>query len=336
MDNFWLNKKVLVTGATGLVGSWLIKTLTAYSPAIVVAFIRDWNPQSELISSGLVNKIQVVNGNLQSLDCLERAINKYEIDTVFHLGAQTIVNNALRDPLETFESNIRGTYHLLEACRKHASLVKRIVIASSDKAYGSSEILPYTEEMPPLGVHPYDVSKSCGDLIARAYFQTYKLPIAIARCANIYGGGDLNWSRIIPGTIKNLLEDKPPHIRSDGKTVREYIFVKDVVAAYLTLAIQLDSPKVQGEAFNFGPNQPLSTLDIVQLLSCLLNRPKVEPTIQNIVKNEIQKQYLNAYKAEKILGWKPIYGLKEGLAETITWYENHLLSNTRHTQTTGT
>lgn len=322
-ENFWTNKKVLVTGATGLVGTWLVKLLLA-KKCHVVALVRDWNPQSALLRSDEINLLHVVTGELQSYATVERAINEYEIDTVFHLGAQTIVGAAFRSPLETFESNIRGSYMLLEACRQHASLVKRIVIASSDKAYGVSLQLPYTEDMPPLGRHPYDVSKSCTDLIAQTYFHTYQLPIVIARCGNIYGGADLNWSRIIPGTIKNLLADKRPLIRSDGSMTRDYIYVQDVVQAYLVLAESLHITKVRGEAFNFGPNQPCSVLSMVEKICHLMNRSELTPIILNQVKAEIPHQYLCASKAQKYLNWTMQYSLEEGLKETINWYENYL------------
>lgn len=320
---FWKDRRVLVTGATGLVGSWLVKELIEQN-AYVVGLIRDWNPQSELFQSGAIHKIHCVTGELQSYQCLERAINEHEVDTVFHLGAQAIVGSALRSPLETFESNIRGTYNLLEACRQHSHLVKRIVIASSDKAYGSSDSLPYKEEMPPLGQHPYDVSKSCADLIAQAYAKTYQLPIAIARCGNIYGGGDLNWSRIIPGTIKSLCEKNRPIIRSDGTMTRDYLYVKDVVGAYLLLAEHVHHSSVKGEAFNFGPTKPYSVLEIVDLLRVLMSCQDLEPLVLNQVNLEIPHQYLCSQKARSILHWNPQFSLQEGLMETIAWYEKYL------------
>ena len=271
MEKFWKEKRVLITGATGLVGSWLTKRLIDEN-SYVVALVRDSDPQSEFFKSESFKKTTIVQGELENYSSVERAINEHEIDTVFHLGAQTIVGTALRNPLSPFESNIRGSYNLLEACRRHPSLVKRIVVASSDKAYGSSDVLPYTEEMPLCGKHPYDVSKSCTDLLAFSYHHTYGSPIAVARCGNIFGGGDLNWSRIIPGTIRSFHLNESPVIRSDGTFTRDYVFVDDVIDAYLMLAQNVHRENVQGQAFNFGPNAPSSVLEIVKLLQKLVTQ----------------------------------------------------------------
>lgn len=325
MSNLWNTKRILVTGATGLVGSWLIKTLLE-KKAYIVAFVRHNDPQSEFFRAGLFQRVAVANGVLEDYSAIEGAINKHEIDTVFHLGAQTIVGSALRSPLATLETNVRGTYHLLEACRIHKSLVKSIVIASSDKAYGSSPTLPYTENHPLVGKHPYDVSKSCTDLIAQMYHHTYDLPLAIARCGNIFGGGDLNWSRIVPGTIKSLYLDQNPEIRSDGKATRDYIYVKDVVNAYLSLATHIDKEQVQGQAFNFGVNKPYSVLEIVDALQALMNKQHLLPKILQTAQSEIKHQTLSSDKAEKVLGWKATFDLKTALTETLEWYENYLSS----------
>ncbi len=321
----WKGRRVLVTGATGLVGSWLVKVLVG-AEAQVTALVRDWDPQSELLRSGTVNKISIVNGVLEDFYCVERAINEHEVDTVFHLGAQTIVGTANRSPLPTFEANIRGTYNLLEACRRHPT-VTRIVIASSDKAYGTGTTLPYTEEMPPLGQHPYDVSKSCADLISQAYHHTYGLPVIIARCGNIYGGGDLNWNRIIPGTIRSLHQGESPIIRSDGKFTRDYIYVQDAVQAYMTMAQALESKELSGHAFNFGPSQPLSVIEVVKTLCRLMDREDILPVILDEAKSEIRDQYLDSSKAQKLLGWSPQYTLEEGLKETIAWYLQYFAAN---------
>jgi len=323
MDNFWNNKHVLVTGATGLVGYWLVKALIEKNARVIV-LIRDIDPQSELYRTNLVNKTTVVTGALEDYFAIERAINEYEVDTVFHLGAQTIVGTALRNPLPTFEANIRGSYNLLEACRQHKSLVKRIVIASSDKAYGSSPQLPYTEDMPLQGEHPYDVSKSCTDLLATSYARTYELPVTIARCGNIFGGGDLNWSRIVPGTIRNLLQEMPPDIRSNGLFTRDYIYIQDVVHAYLTLAKESHKEEIRGHGFNFGPNRPYNVLEVVNAIQLLMNKKSLQPRILNQAKAEIKDQTLCSKKAGKLLGWKPIYTLEQGLQDTIKWYQEYL------------
>lgn len=323
MTPFFKNKRIFVTGATGLVGSWLTRTLVDLG-AYTVVLIRDLDPQSELVRSGMIKRVSVVNGSLEDFASLERAINEHEIDTVFHLGAQTIVGTALRNPLPTFEANIRGTYNLMEACRVHSGLVKRVLVASSDKAYGDSDILPYTEEMPPLGRHPYDVSKSCTDLICQTYFHTYALPIVIARCGNIFGGGDLNWSRIIPGTIRSLLAGDAPIVRSDGTLTRDYVYVQDAVSAYLRMAEQAERPDVCGEVFNFGPDQPRSVLQVIQTLSEILGRTDLQPVVENRAKAEIRAQYLDAGKARRILGWEQTYSFEHGLQETVDWYRRYL------------
>lgn len=316
----WSDRRVFITGATGLIGSWLVRELVGQG-AYVVVLVRDWDPQSELIRSGTIHRTHVVHGRLEDYATLERAINEHEVDTVFHLGAQTIVGTALRSPLPTFEANIRGTYNLLEACRVHAKLVQRIVVASSDKAYGEVATLPYTEDMPPLGRHPYDVSKSCADLLAQAYYQTYGTPVVVARCGNIFGGGDLNWSRIVPGTIRSLHFGQRPVIRSDGRYTRDYLYVMDAVAAYLAMAEAIDGPGVAGEAFNFGPERPQTVLEIVDALRKLMGREDLEPMILDEAKAEIRDQYLCSEKAQRLLGWRPVYDLEMGLRLTVDWYE---------------
>jgi CDP-glucose 4,6-dehydratase len=320
---FWGGRSVLVTGATGLVGSALVPRLIA-SGARVTAFVRDWDPQSELIRSGTVASCRVVSGRLESADDVERAIVEQEVDTVFHLGAQTLVETGLRSPLATFESNIRGSYNLFEACRRQRDLVRRIVVASSDKAYGELEGEAYTEEMPPLGRHPYDVSKSCTDLLGRCYAETYSLPLAIARCGNLFGPGDLNWSRIVPGTIRSALTGTAPVIRSDGKFRRDYLHVADAVSAYVLLAERLESPEVTGEAFNFGPARSSTVLEVAEAILRATNRTDLVPVVQNRAKAEIRNQHLDSTKARRVLGWEPARTLEQGLDETIPWYRAHL------------
>jgi CDP-glucose 4,6-dehydratase len=316
----WSERRVFVTGATGIVGSWLVKRLLAQG-ASVVALVRDADPQSELLRSGDIARTSVVNGCLEDYGALERAINEHEVDTVFHLGAQPIVTTAHRNPLPTFEANIRGSYNLLEACRVHRSLVARVVVASSDKAYGDAAVLPYTEDMPANGRHPYDVSKSCTDLLAMTYATTYDLPVAIARCGNIYGGGDLNWSRIVPGTIRSLSLGQRPIIRSNGLYTRDYIYVQDVVDAYMALAAQCPDPGVRGEAFNFSPAARLTVLEIARTIQRLMNRPDLEPQVLDQAQGEIRDQYLDSSKAKARLGWTAACSLEAGLTDTIAWYQ---------------
>src|SRR5258705_5690762 len=247
---FWRDRPVLVTGATGLVGSWLVKRLIAIG-ADVVCLVRDWVPRSELVTTTLIEQVGVVRGDVRNQKTLERALGEYEVATVFHLAAQTTVGVANRNPISTLDTNIRGTWALLEACRRSPT-VQQIVLASSDKAYGDQDVLPYTEAAPLQGRHPYDVSKSCADLIGQMYATTYQSPVAITRCGNFYGGGDLNWNRIVPGTIRSVLRGERPIIRSDGQYVRDYFYVEDGAAAYMLLAEQLAlHPELRGHAFNF-------------------------------------------------------------------------------------
>lgn len=320
--SFWQNRPVLVTGATGLVGSWLLRRLFE-SGADIVCMVRDWVPQSEAVTSGLLEKVRVVRGDIRDQACLERTLGEYEIETVFHLAAQTIVNVANRNPISTFESNIQGTWTLLEACR-HCPPVKQIIIASSDKAYGDNDQLPYHEDMPLQGCHPYDVSKSCADLIARCYATSYGLPVAVTRCGNFYGGGDLNWNRLVPGTIRSVLFGQNPVLRSDGSFIRDYLYVEDGAAAYILLAERLaESPELRGEAFNFSNETQITALDLVQKILALMNESRLKPDIRNEANNEIRHQYLSAAKAQEKLGWRPLFELDEGLEKTIQWYKEY-------------
>lgn len=332
LKDTWRGRTAFVTGATGLVGSALVADLLE-AGARVVALVRDHDPQSELIRGGLLARCSVVNGRVEDFWTLERAINEYEADTVFHLAAQPLVGVADRLPLPTFEANVRGTYNLLEAARVHAGLVRAIVVASSDKAYGEQAVLPYDEDMPLLGRHPYEVSKSCADLLAQSYHHAYGLPIAIARCGNIYGAGDLNWSRIVPGTIAAFLRGERPIIRSDGSYVRDYIYVNDVSRAYMRVAEALSDPSIAGEAFNFSDESPLNVLQIVEALQRVMNCAHIAPDIRASASGEIHSQYLSAAKARRLLDWKPQWTLDRGLAATVAWYRTFLASPDRQVTT---
>ena len=325
MKSNWKDKNVFITGATGLVGSWLTKFLVDEG-ANVVVLVRDIVPKSILWSSSdefdyIKDSLTIVNGELEDYLLLERALNEYEIEIVFHLGAQTIVGIANRNPLSTFESNVRGTYNLLEACRR-SPLIKAVVIASSDKAYGEQEQLPYDETAPLQGTHPYDVSKSCADLIAYTYYNTFKLPVCVTRCGNFYGPGDLNFNRIIPGTIRSLLDNESPIIRSDGKFIRDYFYVKDGALAYMLLAEKMIADtSTYGEAYNFSNETQATVLELVDKIIGLMEID-VEPTILNQAQHEIRNQYLSAKKAKEQLGWGAKYTLDSSLKETIEWYGN--------------
>jgi len=316
----WKNRNVLVTGCTGFLGSYIAKKLLSMG-SNVTGLVRDYVPHSNLYCKDSM-EINIVSGCLEDLKVIERAICEYEIDTVFHLAAQAIVGIANRNPISTFEANIKGTWNVLEACRRSPT-VKNIVIASSDKAYGDQEELPYNENMPLKGSHPYDVSKSCTDLISQAYYKTYGLPVCITRCGNLYGGGDLNFNRIIPQTIKSVIQGEAPKIRSDGSFVRDYLYVEDGVSGYITLAENMEKMKLYGEAFNFSNEIQLTVLELVKKILIIMESD-LEPVILNQGSNEIKRQYLTAEKSRKILGWKHEFGIDEGLKKTVEWYRNYL------------
>jgi len=318
-DNFWNERRVLITGGAGFLGAWIIKKLVE-KDAHVTALIRDHDKNSNLYIMGLHNKINIVWGKLEDYPLILRALNEHETETIFHIAAQAIVTTALRIPLQTFESNIRGTYNILEAVR-HSEMVKRTIIASSDKAYGTHNKLPYSEEAQLIGEFPYDVSKSCADLIAQSYFKTYGLPIGITRCGNFYGGGDLNFDRIVPGTIKSLIFNKNPIIRSDGTFLRDYFYIEDAANAYITLAENLDRKDIVGQAFNFGTGKSTSVLDIVNKIIQISGKTHLKPIILNTVKSEIKEQYLDCSKAKGLLNWTVKSDLEKNLKKTYQWYE---------------
>lgn len=317
--DFWNDKNVFITGCTGFLGSYLAKELVN-SGANVTGLVRDRIPRSNLYDGEEYKKINFVYGELEDEALLERAFGEYEIDTVFHVGAQAIVGVANRNPLATFETNVRGTWNVLEAARR-SPLIKRVIVASSDKAYGDQEVLPYHEDMPLKGRHPYDVSKSCADLISQAYHKTYGLPVCITRCGNLFGGGDLNFNRIIPQTIRSVLKNEPPVIRSDGTFIRDYFYVEDAVKAYMLLAEKMEELNLQGEAFNFSNEIQLTVLDLVNMILHLMESD-LKPVILNQGTNEIRHQYLSAQKAREVLDWAPAYTIEQGLKKTIEWYRN--------------
>lgn len=322
MTLFWRDRPTLVTGGTGLVGGWLTQRLVE-DGASVVCLVRDWVPRSTLLAGDLLKEVTIVRGDVRDQAILERLLGEYEIDTVLHLAAQTIVPIANRNPVSTFESNIGGTWSLLEACRRSPA-VRQVVYASSDKAYGECDDLPYDETTPLRGSHPYDVSKSCGDLIAQSYAKTYGLPVAITRCGNFYGGGDLNWNRIVPGTIRSVLRGERPVIRSDGTLIRDYFYVEDGAAAYMLLAERLASdPALHGAAFNFSNELQLTVRDMVERILGLMGA-KSGFEIRDEATNEIPHQYLSAKRAREQLGWQPLFSLDDGLRRTVAWYERFM------------
>ena len=319
-NSHWHDRPVFVTGATGLLGGWLVRRLVEEG-ASVTALVRDWVPQSTLLTADWLKKVTIVRGDVRDQVVLERSLGEYEIDTVFHLAAQTIVGVANRNPVSTLDTNIRGTWALLEAARR-SPLTKAVIIASSDKAYGDHEELPYDEDAALQGEHPYDVSKSCADLIAKMYAVTFGVPVAVTRCGNFYGGGDLNWNRLIPGTIRSALKNERPVIRSDGTLIRDYFYVEDGAAAYMQLAQALHArPELRGEAFNFSNELQV---DVLTLAKKILERMKspLEPDVRAEARSEIQHQWLSAAKARRMLGWAPQFTLDEGLERTIAWYRD--------------
>ncbi len=321
LNGFWQYRNVLVTGCTGFLGGWVVQELLARG-AKPVGLVRDWVPRSRTLTEDLLSRVVVVRGTLEDQSLLERALNEYEIDTVLHLAAQAVVSTANRNPVSTFESNIRGTWTLLEACRR-VGTVKGIVVASSDKAYGAQARLPYAEDSPLMGRFPYDVSKSCADLLAQSYAATYGLPVAVTRCGNFFGGGDLNFSRIVPGTILSVLRNEPPVIRSDGTPTRDYLYVRDGALAYLLLAEAIRQRAIAGEAFNFSYELPLTAGEMVDRILALMGRTDLKPVIRDEATNEIPHQYLSSRRAREVLEWQPAFGLDQGLKDTIAWYRQY-------------
>lgn len=321
-DLDWRDRPVLVTGATGLLGGWLVEDLLRRG-ALVVCLIRDRVPFSRLVADGMAQRVVTVHGDIVDQARVERVLGEYEIRTVFHLAAQTIVTIANRNPVSTFESNIAGTWSVLEACRR-SPRVSEIVVASSDKAYGDQEVLPYSEDMPLQGRHPYDVSKSCADLLAQSYAHAWDLPVAITRCGNFYGGGDLNFNRLVPGVIRDIIDGRRPVIRSDGRFVRDYLYAEDGASAYIhTAAALADDPRIAGRPFNFSVETPLTVLEMVDRLLAAMGSD-LEPDVRNEANNEIRAQFLDATRARTELGWAPAVGLDEGIARTVRWYRDHL------------
>ncbi len=313
---FWSSKRVFVTGSSGFLGSWVVEELRALG-ATTIGLVRDRTPQTILPDV-------TVHGALEDYEVILRAINEHEADTVLHLAAQPLVGTATRQPRSTFEANIRGTWHVLDACRELGRRVKRIVVASTDKAYGEAERLPYDETMPLNGRHPYDASKSCTDILAQTYHHTYGLPVCITRAGNFFGGRDLNFDRIVPGTIRWALRGERPILRSDGSMIRDYVYVRDIVSAYLLLAERMDDPALHGHAFNFSNEQPLSVLAVVERILALMGRADLAPIILGEATNEIPRQFLASGKARAMLGWQPRWALDDALNETIAWYRGWL------------
>ncbi|QPJ61565.1 MAG: NAD-dependent epimerase/dehydratase family protein [Candidatus Nitronauta litoralis] len=319
--SFWEGRKVLVTGCTGFLGWWLTSELVRHK-AEVTGLVRDLTPQAPFFAKGMDKKINMVRGTIEDYDTVERAINEYEIDTVFHLAAQAIVGVANRNPMSTFEANIKGTWIVMEACRQN-KLVSRVVVASSDKAYGNHEVLPYNEDFALQGSHPYDVSKSCADLIALTYHNTYGTPVCVTRCGNLFGPGDMNFNRIIPGTMQSIMKNQNPVIRSDGSPMRDYVFVLDIARAYMMLAEHMDDKSIHGTAFNFGTGEPVSVLELTEKILKVAGREDLKPDVQNSAHGEILHQYLSSTKAREVLGWEPAASLSDRLQETFDWYREN-------------
>jgi CDP-glucose 4,6-dehydratase len=315
-------RSVFITGAYGLLGGWLTKALLDQG-AHVTVLKRDSVAASALSLEGTERRVNVVHGDICDPPLIQRALNEYEVDTVFHLAAQTIVGVANKAPLSTFETNIRGTWILLEACR-HGG-VRRAIVAASDKVYGAHDDLPYRESYPFQPHYPYEVSKAAADMLARSYWHTFALPVAVTRCANLYGGGDLNFSRLVPEAVLATLEARRPVIRSDGTPQRDFLYIEDAVAAYLAICDLLDAGQGAGEAFNAGGDRPHSVLEIVELI-CALSGTGVRPDIRGsgTPTGEISRQWVDSRKLRAASGWRPQIGLEDGLRRTLAWYQEHI------------
>jgi len=326
VKNFWLDRPVMVTGASGFLGGWMVRYLLE-AGADLICPVRDWVPGSQLISEKFTERVNLVRGDITDQVLMERALGEYEVGTVFHLAAQTIVSIANRNPVSTFDSNIRGTWSLLEACRRSPG-VEQVVIASSDKAYGEQDVLPYHEELPLKAIFPYDVSKACSDLLAQSYAKTSGLPVVITRCGNFFGGGDLNWNRIVPGTVRSVLRGQRPVIRSDGQYIRDYFYIEDGASAYMLLAEKLaEQSFLTGEAFNFSNEIQLTVLQMVEMILKVMNSD-LEPVVLNETAYEIKQQYLSADKARRLLQWEPLFSIEEALRKTVEWYKGYLKNET--------
>lgn len=322
-DTYWVGRRVLITGGTGFVGSWLTKALVN-AGSLVTIMVHDLHPSmSSMEIPGAGEKVQnIIVSDIRNQSDIKHAIRHYEVDTCFHLAAQAIVSRAMQSPDITYDVNVRGTVNVLEACRS-CETVDQIVVASSDKAYGEPLFVPITELHPLLGSFTYDASKACADMISRAYHNSYSLPVAVARCSNIYGGGDTNFSRIVPGTIMSVLLGKRPMVRSDGRAVRDYMYISDAVSAYLLLCKNVQRAEVKGEAFNFGTSRPVTVLEIVTLIAKLTGGKGIQPIVSNSDEWYIKSQYLSTNKAAKVLGWTPQIVLEKGLLKTISWYRRN-------------
>lgn len=321
---FWKGKNVLITGYEGFLGSNLTKQMISCDANIVGLDIKT-SRKDTVLKKEDYQKINVIKGNVTNLSLLKFILSKHKPEIIFHLAAEAIVGKSLHDPLATFKSNIEGTWNILEVCRNFPN-VKAIIVASSDKAYGSHKKLPYKEDTPLIGNHPYDVSKSCADLLAYTYFHTYGVPVAVTRCGNIFGPGDFNFSRIVPDTIRCALAGKPIPIRSDGKFTRDYVYVDDIVSGYLLLAEQLQKKNLSGQSFNFSDENPITVIELIKKIFQISNK-KLNYKILNEAKYEIKHQYLASGKAKKILGWKSKCTLEEGLKKTIEWYKIYMEVN---------
>lgn len=321
-NNYWQDRKVLITGYEGFIGSWLVKFLLSFGAKIWGLDIKTHRKQT-ILSDKELNKVNIIKGNVENFPLVSKIIKESKIEFIFHLAAKSLVGDCLKKPIKAFSTNIKGTWNILEASR-NSNTIEVVIIASSDKAYGIQNRLPYREESPLVGSHPYDVSKSCADLLAYAYFHTYNLPVCVTRCGNVFGPGDFNFSRIVPDIIRSIIKDRTLIIRSDGKFTRDYIYVKDVVTGYLTLAQKMQRLRLFGEAFNFSNEKPISVLNLVKIIAEFNGQGKANYEITNKAKYEIKHQYLSAKKARQILKWSPQYNLEEGLKETIKWYKDFL------------
>jgi CDP-glucose 4,6-dehydratase len=319
---FWDGRSVFVTGCSGFLGGWLARALLDHG-ARVSGLVRGAAAARPLYADGLADRVSTVTGSIGDLTLLCDALAEHDVEVVFHLAAQAITSAARRDPIGTLDTNIRGTWNVLEASRRSGS-VKAFVLASSVKVYGAQPSLPFSEDAPLNGCQPYDASKIGAELISSTYHRAYELPVVITRCGNLYGGGDLHWDRIVPGTIRAASEGRRPVVRGGGTPLRDYLYVEDAIDAFLRLAQVAREPAIAGQAFNIGTGASSSELEMTEQILRAMDREDLKPEVLPASPHAIIHQSLATDKLRAATGWTATRELEDGLARTVAWYRDYL------------